>query len=60
MNYFLIRDDIVFFDKVDCICKKDNYVIIEFCSGYTAKYECKSSEVAAKAIEAMATQMALS
>ena len=60
MNYFLIKDDIVFFDKVNCICKRDNYVIIEFCNGVTAKYECKSSEMATKTIDAMVSQMALS
>ena len=60
MNYFLIKGDIVFFDKVNRIFKKDNYVIIEFCNGLTAKYECKSSEIALKTIEAMVRQMALS
>ena len=58
MNYFLIKGDIVFFDKVNCICKKDNYVIVEFCNGFAAKYECKSSESAVKTIEGVVSQMA--
>jgi len=60
MRYFLIRGDLVFFDKINCIESEKNYVIIRFCSGYSTQYEYKDNESAVKCIDLIATQMALS
>ena len=60
MRYFLIRGDLVFFDKIDYIEIEEDYVIIRFCSGNAAQYRYKDNESAVKCVDSIATQMSLS